>query len=158
MHLVDLCLNLIRFQWVLTQLWRHLSFLQTMVHSSNSIEPTNFILGTNVHVHNMDITWRSQVKVKGHRKWRNQATSNDISFLDLEVKSRSHVTVKVTDVEVSVFSECFLLKLLFFMLFLKGIAQNIFLTPSAFPLFCGVIFFFLLRLWPFFYSIFFHQW
>ena len=48
MHSVDLCLNLIRFEWVVTSLWRHLSFLQTIVYISNSIEPTDFILGTKV--------------------------------------------------------------------------------------------------------------
>ena len=35
-----------------------------------------------------------------------QATSNDISLIDLDLRSR--VQLKVTDVEVSAFSECFL--------------------------------------------------
>ena len=63
------------------------------------------------------------MKVKGHKKWINGHISqtitftdiirgtkaqynNDIGFLDLEVRSMSHI--KVTDVEVSAFSECFL--------------------------------------------------
>ena len=32
---------------------RHLSFLQTIVHISNCIEPTNFILGTNTQQQNV---------------------------------------------------------------------------------------------------------
>ena len=39
-------------------------------------------------------------------RYNTKATSNDISFLDLEVRSRSNVKVK--DVEVSAFSEWFL--------------------------------------------------
>ena len=66
--LVDLCLNLIKIEWAMTSLWRHLSFLQTIVHISNSIDSTNWNYG------------------QGRT-------------------SRS----KVTDVEVSAFSECFLL-------------------------------------------------
>ena len=30
--LVDLCLNFIKMEWVITSLWRHLSFLQTIVN------------------------------------------------------------------------------------------------------------------------------
>ena len=45
--LVVLCLNFIKIEWVMTSLWRPLSFLQTIVHISNSIEPINFVLGTN---------------------------------------------------------------------------------------------------------------
>ena len=32
-----------------------LSFLQTIVHISNSIEPTNFILGINVQLHKVHL-------------------------------------------------------------------------------------------------------
>ena len=45
--LVDLCLNFIKVEWVMTLLWRHLGFLQTIVHISNSIKPTNSVFGTN---------------------------------------------------------------------------------------------------------------
>ena len=44
---VDLCLICIKFKWKMTSLWRHSNFLQTIVHISNSIEHTQFILGTN---------------------------------------------------------------------------------------------------------------
>ena len=36
----------------MTSLWRHLSFLQTIVHISNSIEPKIFVLGINTQQHN----------------------------------------------------------------------------------------------------------
>ena len=65
MPLVDLCLNLIRFEWV-----RHLSFRQTIVHVSNSIEPTNFVLGTNTQKHNVNLMIKVKVTLtdnKGHR-------------------------------------------------------------------------------------------
>ena len=61
MPLVDLGLNLIRFEWVMTSLWRHLSFLQTIVNISNSIEPTNFILGTDVQLHKVHLLIRVKV-------------------------------------------------------------------------------------------------
>ena len=48
MPMADLCVNFIQIEWVMTSLWRHLSFLHTIVHISNSIEPTNFLLGTNI--------------------------------------------------------------------------------------------------------------
>ena len=56
-----------------TLLGRHLSFLQTIVHISNYIDYTNFILGTNTQQHDvnlmigerdLDRRWRSQTKVK----------------------------------------------------------------------------------------------
>ena len=53
--LVDLCLNFIKIEWEMTSLWCHLSFLQTIVHISNSIEPTNFVLGTNTHQNNVHL-------------------------------------------------------------------------------------------------------
>ena len=37
------------------------SFLQTIVHISNSIEPTNFILGTNVQLHKVHLVIRWKV-------------------------------------------------------------------------------------------------
>ena len=58
-------------------LWRHLSFLKTIIHISNSIEPTNFVLGINTQQYNVhliinknDLNGRksSQAKVKGHKK------------------------------------------------------------------------------------------
>ena len=61
MPLVDLFLNLIRFEWAMTSLRRHLNFLQTFVHISNSIEPTNFILGTNVQLHKVHVLIRVKV-------------------------------------------------------------------------------------------------
>ena len=38
----------------MTSLCRHLRFLQTIVHISNFIEPTNFVLGTNTQQHNVN--------------------------------------------------------------------------------------------------------
>ena len=75
MPLVDLCLNFIEIKQMMTSLRRHLSFLQTIVHISNSFEHTNFILGTNTQQHDVHLMikvksdlgrrLRSQVKVKG---------------------------------------------------------------------------------------------
>ena len=53
----------------MTSLWRHLSFLQTIV--SNSIEPTNFILGTNTQQHNVHLMIKMKVTLtddEGHRR------------------------------------------------------------------------------------------
>ena len=45
----------------MTSIWRHLSFLQTIVHNSNSIEPTNFVLGTNTQQHNIHLMIKMKV-------------------------------------------------------------------------------------------------
>ena len=55
MPFVDLCFNLIRFERVMTSLGRHLSFLKTIVHISNSIELKNFILGTKTQQHDFHL-------------------------------------------------------------------------------------------------------
>ena len=74
----------------MTSLWRHLSFLQTIVHISNYIEHTNFILGTNKQQHDvqlmisesdLDRRWRSQAKVKGHKT--NGHISQTITLTDI---------------------------------------------------------------------------
>ena len=39
-------------------IWRHLGFQQTIFHISNSIEPTNSILGTNVQLHKVHLLIR----------------------------------------------------------------------------------------------------
>ena len=62
-----------KFEWKMTSLWCHLSFLQTIVHISISVEPTKNIRGTNIQQHNvhlieckcdLEIRWRPQVKVR----------------------------------------------------------------------------------------------
>ena len=40
MLLVDYCLNFIKIESVMTSLWRHLSFIQTIAHILNSIKRT----------------------------------------------------------------------------------------------------------------------
>ena len=121
---------------------------------SNSIELTNFILGTNIHQHKVylmikvkvtDRRWRSHVKVKGHKNQLmviSQAITfaviipyNDISFLDLDIRSRSHVKVK--DVEVSASSECLWFSFFFFFLY-----SLVLFTP---PWNCGGVIFQLLQ-------------
>ena len=55
----------------MTSLLRHLIFLQTIVHISNSIEPTNFILGTNTQQHNVHLMIKMKVTMtndEGHRR------------------------------------------------------------------------------------------
>ena len=128
--------NFIKLEREMTSLWRHLSFLQTIVHISNSIKPTNFVLGTNTQQYNVHLMIKMKVTLtdnEGHRRrskvtktnlWSyianyytyrdhtwyqgtiQQAASNDISLFDLDVRSRSQLKVK--DVEVSALSECFL--------------------------------------------------
>ena len=69
--LVDLCSNLIKLEWEMRSLWRHLSFLQTIVHISNSIEPTNFVLGTNTQQYNVHLIIKLKVTLtddEGHRR------------------------------------------------------------------------------------------
>ena len=122
MPLVDLCLNLLRFEWVMTSLWRHLSVQQTIVHISNYIEPTNFILGTMYnyirYIYWLEWKWPwHKLKITGEgqrsQKWINghilqtisfteisyleprHNTISDISFLDLEARSRSRSYVNV---------------------------------------------------------------
>ena len=60
MPLVDLCLNLIKFEWVMKSLWRHLSYLQTIVHILNSSNPTNFLFCSNVQQYKVHM----MIKVK----------------------------------------------------------------------------------------------
>ena len=55
----------------MTSLWRHFSFLQRIVHISNSIEPTNFVLGTNIQQHNVQLMIKMKVTLvddEGHRR------------------------------------------------------------------------------------------
>ena len=69
--LVNLCLDNIKIEWVMTLLWRHLSFLQTIVHISKSIKPTNFVLGTNTHQHNVHLMMKMKMTLtddEGHRR------------------------------------------------------------------------------------------
>ena len=71
MAFADLYFNFIKIKWVMTSWWRHLMFLYTNVHISNSTEPTNFILGTNIQQHKMHLMIKVQViltKGDGHRR------------------------------------------------------------------------------------------
>ena len=55
----------------MTSLWRHLSFLQTIVHISNSIEPKNFVLGTNTQQNNVHLMIKMKVTLtddEGHKR------------------------------------------------------------------------------------------
>ena len=54
----------------MTSFWRHLKFLQTIVHISYSIEPTNFVLGINTKQHNVHLMIKMKVTLtddEGHR-------------------------------------------------------------------------------------------
>ena len=81
--LVDLCLNFIKIEWAMTSLWHHLDFLQSNVHISNSIEPTNFVFGTNTQQHN--VYPRMKMKMiftddEGHRR-RAKVTKNELMVI-----------------------------------------------------------------------------
>ena len=54
-------LNFIKIEQMMTSLWCHLRFLQTISHISYSIEHTNFILDTNTQQH--DVHLMIQVKL-----------------------------------------------------------------------------------------------
>ena len=63
----------------MTSLWRHLSFLETIVHISNSIEHTNFILGTNTQQHDVHLMIKVKVTLtddEGHRR-RSKVTKSE---------------------------------------------------------------------------------
>ena len=70
---VNLFLNFIKIEWVMTSLWRHLSFLQTIVHISNSIEPTNFVLGTNTQQHNVHLMIKLKVTLMDNEVHRQRS-------------------------------------------------------------------------------------
>ena len=68
---LDLCLNFIKIEWVLTSLRHHLSFLLTIVHNPNSIETTNFVLGTNTQQPSIILIIKMNVTLtddEGHRQ------------------------------------------------------------------------------------------
>ena len=69
--LVDLCSISLKIEWVMTSLWRHLSFLQTIVH---------FVLGTNTQQHNVHLIMIIKVILtedEGHRR-RSKVTKNEL--------------------------------------------------------------------------------
>ena len=68
--MVDLFLHLVKIELVMTSLLRPLSFLQTIVHISISIETTNFKLGTDIQHYKVHLIIRVQVTLtdtEGHR-------------------------------------------------------------------------------------------
>ena len=75
--LVDLCLNFMKFEW------RHLNFLQTIVNISNSIEPTNFVLGTNTQQYNVYLIIKMKLTLtddEGHRR-RSKVTKIELMVI-----------------------------------------------------------------------------
>ena len=59
------------------------SFLHTSVHISNSIEPTNFVLGTNTQQHNVHLMIKMKVTLsddEGHRR-RSKVTKNELMVI-----------------------------------------------------------------------------
>ena len=67
----------------MTSLWRHSSFLQTIVHISNTIEPTNFVLGTNTQQYNAHLIIKMKVTLtddEGHRR-RSKVTKNELMVI-----------------------------------------------------------------------------
>ena len=88
-----LFLNFIKVEWVMTSLWRHLRLLQAIVHISSSVEPTNFVLGTNAQQHNV----HSMIKMRftltddeGHRRRSNVTKMNYWSYLANYYTHRHH--------------------------------------------------------------------
>ena len=63
----------------MTSLWRYLSFLKTIVHISDSIEPTNFVLGTNTKQHNVFLMMKMKVTLTDHEghRGRSKVTKNE---------------------------------------------------------------------------------
>ena len=137
MPLVELHLNFIEIEWVMTSLWHCLSFLQTIANISISIEPKNFIFGSSIQQHKVhlivrvqgilsDAARRSQMKVKMN-KWYHLVKTDIITTmipmvpryntisnsywhkLNFLILKWGKVTHQDQDMEVSAFSECFLL-------------------------------------------------
>ena len=78
-------LNFIKIEWVMTSLWRHLSFPETIVHISNSVEPTNFILGINIQQHNVHLMIKMNVTLtddEGHMR-RSKVTKNEVMVISV---------------------------------------------------------------------------
>ena len=74
----------------MTSLWRDLRFLQTIVHISICIEPTNFILDTNIQHHKVYLIIKVKVtltdaKGEGQRsqKWIDGYISQTITLTDI---------------------------------------------------------------------------
>ena len=83
MPLVDLSLNFIKIKSGMTSLWRHQSFLLTLVHILYSIEHTNLILGTNTQQYDIHIMVKVKVTLtddEGH-KWRSKVTKNELMVI-----------------------------------------------------------------------------
>ena len=62
----------------MTSLWHHFCFLQTIVYISNSIQHTNFILGTNTQQHDAQLMIKVKVTLtddEGHRRKSKVSTS-----------------------------------------------------------------------------------
>ena len=137
MPLVDLCLNFIKIKQMMTSLWHHLSFLQTIVHISNSIEPTILILDATVLQRKVHlIIWPCQMLkfidecqislkselisqaitltyiITGTKVQYNKQHLITLAFLIL-TEGRHKSWSKVTDVELSAFFECFLFSIFF---------------------------------------------
>ena len=60
----------------MTSLWRHLCFLKTIVHISKSIEPTNFVLGTNTQQHNIHLMIKMKVTLTGNEGHKRKGKGN----------------------------------------------------------------------------------
>ena len=62
---------------------KSLSFLQTIVHISNSIALTNFVLGTNTQQHNVHLMMNIKVTLtddEGHKR-RSKVTKNELMII-----------------------------------------------------------------------------
>ena len=81
MPMVDFYLNFIKIEWVMTS--HHLSFLQMIIHISNCIEPTNFVLRTNTQHYNVHLMIKMKVTLtddEGHRR-RSKITNNEVMVI-----------------------------------------------------------------------------
>ena len=76
----------------MTSLRRHLSYLQTIVYISNSIEPTNFVLGTNTQQYNVHLIIKMNVTLtddEDHSR-RSKFTKNKLMAICSELL-HSHI-------------------------------------------------------------------
>ena len=77
----------------MTSIWRHLRFLKTIAHISYSIEPTNFVLGTNTQQYNDHLIMKIKMTLtddeglrrrsKVTKKWTNGDISKDVTLIDI---------------------------------------------------------------------------
>ena len=76
----------------------NIRFLQTIVHISNSIEPTNYVLGTNTQQHNVHLMIKMKVTLTDDEeyRWRSKVTKNELMVISRKLlhSQTSHLVTR----------------------------------------------------------------